>query len=311
MRILSTTLKTDQALEVLANQAAVAIENIRLVQQIRAGRDQLQAILDSTREAMLLFDTNGRLLRANRAESMLGISLEPYFGQSITAWLRGTGTQRLEALTGYSLRDLRDYVRSVSAQPHQVTQRQFDQMRGDEMRAIVETGTPVLDHNTEPLGWLLVWRDISDERALQLLRGIHQHDRSTAQPVDVHRSSLVMFRILAEDVDVGVLTGHTSRATAPEWLVSSSRCWISHLEQHTPPFAASLAEVVDVALASVLIQALGRISRCAAAPGGFPLVWVDEERSTVPDQPVRQRPAPHASRRIRSRPRWCLASVGR
>lgn len=279
-----------QALEVLANQAAVAIENIRLVQQIRAGRDQLQAILDSTREAMLLFDTNGRLLRANRAaESMLGISLEPYFGQSITAWLRGTGTQRLEALTGYSLRDLRDYVRSVSAQPHQVTQRQFDQMRGDEMRAIVETGTPVLDHNNEPVGWLLVWRDISDERALQLLRqeftSMIVHD--LRNPLTSIISSLVMFEdLLAEDeLDVDVLFEvlHVARNSTENVLsLVQSLLDISRMEQRTLPLdcaAHSLAEVVDVACASVLSLALGaNITLRSRIPEDFPLVWFDEEK---------------------------------
>ncbi len=279
-----------QALDVLANQAAVAIENTRLVQQIRAGRDQLQAILDSTREAMLLFDASGRLLRANpAAEAMLGISLTPFFGQSVTVWLRGAGMRRLERLTGYSLRDLRAYIRSVSAHPLQVTQRQFDQVCGDQVRRIYETGTPVLDRDNQPVGWLLVWRDISDERALQLLReqfsSMVIHD--LRNPLTSIISSLVMFEdLLAEDeLDIGVFTDvlHVARNSTEDMLnLVESLLDISRLEQHSLTLdcaSRSLAEAVDFACTSVLSLAMGaNIALHNGIPDDFPPVWFDDEK---------------------------------
>ena len=279
-----------QALDVLASQAAAAIENIRLVQQIRAGRDQLQAILDSTREAMLLFDTRGRLLRANpAAEKMLGISLEPYFGQSFTAWLRGAGTRRLEALTGYSLRDLRAYIRSVSAQPLQMTQRQFDQVYGDQVRCIYETGTPVLDRDDQPVGWLLVWRDVSDERALQLLReqfsSMVIHD--LRNPLTSIISSLVMFEdLLAEDqLDVDVFTDvlHVARNSTEDMLnLVQSLLDISRLEQHTLALdraSRSLEAAVEAACTSVFSLVIdANITLHNHVPPDLPPVWFDEEK---------------------------------
>mgnify|MGYP005840645929 CR=1 FL=1 len=279
-----------QALDVLANQAAVALENIQLIEQIRAGRDQLQAILDSTREAMLLFDSAGRLLRANpAAEAMVGMSLEPFVGRSVAAWLRAVGVQRLEDLTGYTLRDLRGYVRSVSAQPLRMTQRQFDQVRGDKVRCIYETGTPVLDRDHRPVGWLIVWRDITDERELQMLRqeftSMIVHD--LRNPLTSIVSSLTMFEdLLAEetlDVDVFHDVLHVARNSTETMLnLVQTLLDISRLEQHTLALNCgrqSLAEVVDFACTSVLSLAMGAdVALNSYIPEDFPDVWLDEEK---------------------------------
>jgi len=49
----------------IAGQAAVAIENARLFQTVTESRDRLQAVLNSTREGVLVIDSAGRVALAN------------------------------------------------------------------------------------------------------------------------------------------------------------------------------------------------------------------------------------------------------
>lgn len=56
-----------ETLTLFATQAAVAVESIRLFNAVRQGRDQLESIMASTREGMLLVDEQQSIVVANRA----------------------------------------------------------------------------------------------------------------------------------------------------------------------------------------------------------------------------------------------------
>jgi PAS domain-containing protein len=155
----------------LAEHAAIAMENARLYSEIRSRRDQLQAILDSTRDAVLLFDNRGRLLHFNPvAQQMLERPLGPYLGRSFLCWLRDSGSAHLQAVTGFTLHQLRRYVLELMHQSARVIHRHFQHVSGEEVIHISETGSPVLDQHGNIVGWLVVWRDNTDERRLDVLR---------------------------------------------------------------------------------------------------------------------------------------------
>lgn len=64
-----------ETLTTLANQAAVALENAALFQEIEQSRQDLRAVLDGVNHAMVVTDLEGRVRLANRAmETLFGVS---------------------------------------------------------------------------------------------------------------------------------------------------------------------------------------------------------------------------------------------
>lgn len=279
-----------QALDVLANQAAVAIENTRLYEAVRAGRDQLQAILDSTREGMLLFDNQGHLLTANpAAEEMLGQPLIPYVGQSFLRWLRDTGAAQLRRRSGYTLPHLRRYILDVLQNPTQVTHRQFDQAQGEEIRYIDETGSPVLDQDGSLVGWLLVWRDITEERKLSNLReelsNMIVHDLRSPLTAIINSMTMLQDLLAEPNMDVDTFSDVIRVAeNSGENMLSlvQSLLDLARLEQNTIKLDRdhhALAETVDGACAAVMSLAIGaNIHLEVHVPDDLPLIWVDNEK---------------------------------
>jgi PAS domain S-box-containing protein len=279
-----------QALDVLANQAAVAVDNTRLYEEVRAGRDLLQATLDSTYEGMMLLDSRSRLLRANAAaERMLGHTLEAYLGHSFVRWVHAMGRQQVHALTGYTLDQLRAYMADVRANPDQPTHRQFAQRRGDDVYYIDETGMPVLDDEGRTAGWLLVWRDITEERQLDDLRrelsSMIVHDLRS--PLTSILSSLTMFKdLLAEEetdlalfddvIDISLNSTH-SMLNLVQSLLDVARLEQNRVALDCEPLI--LNDSVIVAMVSALSLALNAdIELRSLIPGDLPPVWIDDDK---------------------------------
>lgn len=280
-----------QALEVLADQAAVAIESIHLNDAVRAGRDQLQAILDSTREGILLFDLDGRLLRVNpAAEEMLGQSLAPVIGRSFVEWLRTQGAARLKALTGYTLADLRRDLRAVSADPRRITHRQFEQQRDDGTRYIDEIASPVLDERGETvIGRMLVWHDVSEERKLDDLRqelsSMIVHDLRSPLTSIINSLAMVDELLAQEQLDGDILReviGIAAQSSQNMLRLVESLLDIARLEQRRVALnlsACPLQDVIDDACASVLSLAVDAdIALDTDVAGDVPPVWIDQEQ---------------------------------
>ncbi|NDJ75814.1 MAG: GAF domain-containing protein [Chloroflexi bacterium] len=310
-----------QALEVLANQAAVAIENTRLYEVVQAGRDQLQATLNSTHEAMLLFDMHGRLLRANSAaETMLGQSLQPFLGQSFGRWVRRTASARVQELTGHTPQQLRQYLQDVMDDPSQTTRRQFQQVRGEEVHYIDEIGTPVRDQDGAAAGWLLVWRDITEEHELDKLRNelssMIVHDLRS--PLTAVISSLTMFEDLLQDEETDIALFdevlQIAQNSAYNMLnLVQSLLDVARLEQNRMILdceSLSLTDSIQIAAETIFSLATrANIDVHIDIPDDLPPVWIDDEKiqrvlSNLLDNALRHTPtngyirvhaAPHAS----------------
>lgn len=283
------TLNEIQALDVLANQVAVAIENTQLYEQIRAGRDRLQAILDSTHEGMLLFDSDGRLLKANAAaEAMLEQDSAPYVGLHLTRWIFAN-RDKVQHLGGFSLSQLRQYLAGVRQHPDKPTHRQFQQRRRDGTCYIDETGTPVLDERGQPVGWLLVWRDITEERELEQVRqelsNMIVHDLRS--PLTAILSSLTMIQDLLDEGESDLdLYGEIIRIgqNSGEHMLNlvQSLLDIARLEQGTLGLsrdAHSLRDVIEEAIGTLSSLAYGaEIHITTDMDASLPPTWIDADK---------------------------------
>lgn len=267
----------------------VALDVARAHARIVAVRNELQALLDSTNEAMLLFDTQGRLQRFNlAAERLLGQELTPYVDASITRWLLESGRSRLHTLAGMTVRQVCDYIRSIRAQPAERRVRRFKQVNHEGVRHISETGSPVVDREGHLTGWLITWRDSTEEQRLEQMRqelsSMIVHD--LRNPITSINSSLSMLRDLLRDdrSDPEFLLEVVNIASSSVDYMANlvqSILDVSRLEQNSVSLdceSFALMDCVDYALKSILTQAMSaNIKVTTDVPDDLPGVWIDEE----------------------------------
>ncbi len=151
----------------LAMQATIAVENARLFQGVREGRDQLQAVLDSTDEGMLMIDRAGRVVLANPP-------IETLTGLLHTLWasddLRGLSTRPdavVPARLGFEpgvLVALLDALRAGRLPPLEKAQYQL------EGRFLERSMTPISDESGAVIGLLMALRDVTDAEQLRRTR---------------------------------------------------------------------------------------------------------------------------------------------
>ncbi|MBZ0295357.1 MAG: GAF domain-containing protein [Anaerolineae bacterium] len=156
-------------IELLASQAAGHLENAILHERIRAGRDQMRTILDSTRDGMILLDREVRLVESNAAaQNLLGIPVEDHIGE----YFPDTLMQYVKELgeTGYSSDEIQSMARILKLQPLKITRRYFQHKTKDKQVFIEEIGAPVMDDDNELVGRLLVLRDVTEEKELEAYR---------------------------------------------------------------------------------------------------------------------------------------------
>jgi PAS domain S-box-containing protein len=152
-------------LDLLVSQALGHLENATLHERIRAGRDQMRVILDSTRDGMILLDRDVRLVEINpAAERLLGINLEEHIGEYFPDTLLRHAEDAGE--TGYSPEEVQHMARILRLEPESTTRRQFQHTARNQIRFIEEIGSPVRDEHQNIVGRLLVLRDITEERLL-------------------------------------------------------------------------------------------------------------------------------------------------
>jgi GAF domain-containing protein len=167
-------------LDLLAAQAAVAIDHARLMEQIRDARDRLQAILDSTYDGILMFDNRLRLLLANpRAEYILNIHASDHEGQTylqiVEFLLQEYGPNAL----GYTLEEAEGLMADVQETPYRITRRRYEP-GNPVLRAVEEITVPVSGEAGDVIGRLFVLRDATHEVELEEYReelaGMIVHD---------------------------------------------------------------------------------------------------------------------------------------
>jgi PAS domain S-box-containing protein len=146
----------------LAGHAVISIERARLVDELQTGNDRMRAILDATRDGLILLDSTGKLLESNpSASNLLNIDLEERINQNFA-----------EMLLDYAEReDIHiDMARHLRLLPTGVSRREYDLTHRNRPIHVEQTGSPVLDRQGQNIGRLLVLRDITEEKALAAYR---------------------------------------------------------------------------------------------------------------------------------------------
>jgi len=166
-------LSHQEVLTTIAAQAAVAIRNARLYAQtdetLARRVQELNSILRTTQEGMLLFDLDRRVLAANpAAAALLGSAQSEMIGQDLYSPGPG-GAPSLAERMGYACGELEAACQRV-AEDRDSFDRQQIAMAGPPERHVERTLAAVRDRQGEINGWLLVLRDVSEEHELAQIR---------------------------------------------------------------------------------------------------------------------------------------------
>ncbi|MBW4437309.1 MAG: GAF domain-containing protein [Pleurocapsa minor GSE-CHR-MK-17-07R] len=153
------------SLKLLAGQAVGHLENAALVEQIRAGSNRMRAILNSTRDGVLLLDRDGVLLECNpAAERLLGFEKDDFIGQHLVAMLMRLFKENEPTGMGYNREELKTLARQLRLEPERITRREFSQQNGGQVVYLEEIGSPVRSDRGDVIGRLLVLRDATEQR---------------------------------------------------------------------------------------------------------------------------------------------------
>ena len=155
----------------LATQAALALQNARLFAGIAEARDKLQAILNSTHDGILMFDAAARIVMVNpELERMWGVPRAALEGRALIDLIDEPAVD-LAAKMGFPPDALRAQLdRLRHDQPIEWPKQVHDLSDGAHRRFVERVSLPVLDAASHPIGWMLVLRDVTEERELQQLR---------------------------------------------------------------------------------------------------------------------------------------------
>lgn len=163
-------------IELLAIQAAGHMANAALYEQIRTSSDRMRAILDSTRDGIILLDRIGTLVESNlSAESLLNIRLEDYLGNNFAETLLANLEQNTGAQSDSLREALTDMARILRLEPQRITNRSYTIEENGKTHYMEEVGSPVMDSHNHIMGRLLTLRDVTEEKLLAAYRDEISH----------------------------------------------------------------------------------------------------------------------------------------
>jgi PAS domain S-box-containing protein len=179
--------------ELLVVQVANHLETVLLNRTIHTANKRMRAILDSTRDGIILLDNFGRVLDANlQASRLLGVNLNDAIGDSFTRFLR----------KHYSSTPLEAHMLALGTEP--VGEHREVELPRSEGPIYLQTSTlPVRDANGANLGRLLSLRDISEDKQLAMMRESLQrmviHDLRS--PMGAIMTGLSFLQVLVDELD--------------------------------------------------------------------------------------------------------------
>lgn len=184
-----------EILMTIASQAAIAIQNARLYSRTDEALAQrvseLNSILATTREGILLLNTQWDVVAANPAISrMVGMVESDLIGCSLATYAGSTQTLQLLTQLGYTVHGLQAECQAL-LQGATDSQRKIIRRSEPPETFYERTLTPVRERSAADAitGWLLVFRDVTEETALVRLR-----DEMTHMLVHDLRSPLVSIK---------------------------------------------------------------------------------------------------------------------
>jgi len=146
-----------ETLTTLANQAAVALENATLFQEIEQSRQDLRAVLDGVNHAMVVTDLRGRVRLANLAlEALFGVAEAEMVGRPLE-----------EVVTHESLTMM---ARRITA--GEVVELETHQVSLSDGRVMVAHLSPVNDRQGERVGYTVAMADVTAIHELSELKSL-------------------------------------------------------------------------------------------------------------------------------------------
>ncbi len=276
-------------LSTIAAQAAVAIQNARLYAQTDAALTQrlqeLNSILQSTRDGILLTDRDLNVLAASRAlTDFLGVTWTTLRGQNLSD-LRTYNDQPLAERTLYVLNGLtRDC--DVLLHGNIPLKRQKLPPPPAVDRYLERTLTAVRDPQSNVTGWLLIFRDITEEQTVIKMREdmtnmlVHDLRSPTATlqtSLEVLHSELEIHPIPHALTILGIAQQGAERILN----LINQLLLINKLEDGSLPLdikPTSLAAILDKAITEITpLAAEAHVEITLEVPSDLPIVHVDPE----------------------------------
>ncbi len=240
----------DEALQMtIGRQVATAVTNARLFQAVADQRSHLQALIESSRDGVVLVGTDQRMLVINApALDLLRLTGQP------EDWVNRPIRDVLAALRDHAP----DVVQVIQAEMRRV--RMGDKTPGEDEcavppRTIHLLNLPVMAGMT-PLGRLLVLRDVTEERLLERMRDdlVHAMVHDLRNPLTVISGSLSFLDDVIADTlspDQRQLWEIAQHSTREMLQLVKAILEISQLESRQMPLEHTLIPLADF-VASVL-----------------------------------------------------------
>ncbi len=165
--------------DLLMVQTAGHLENATLTKELRTSNLRMRAILDSTRDGIILLDREGYLQDVNiSAEQLIGIELsehlDKHFATTLLDYTKPADTAS-STLEDEGLDALIQMARILRTDPQRTMIREYTLRPHGKLVYIKEISSPVRDARNDIIGRLLSLRDQTEEKSLEVYREKLQH----------------------------------------------------------------------------------------------------------------------------------------
>lgn len=274
--------------QTLANQSAVALQNARLFHHVTEGRDRLAAILDSTREGVLVIDASGIISLVNPPlEEFWNLPSHRLLNQHLLALVDQPGLHIADKL-GLTRDEIEELLLTLRAGlALSIPKVQFPVYQ-PKLRYLERTGAPVLDQFAKAIGWVVILRDVTEERELQHMRdnlaNMIVHDlrsplTSLLAGVNLLRDRLPkeqQTQLIKQSIDVAIRSGNRMLGLV-NTLLDISRMESGELTLNRATI--ELSQVVDEVVVDLTPLANDQgVVLITEMPAGLPAVSADREK---------------------------------
>ncbi|HEX9028229.1 MAG TPA: GAF domain-containing protein, partial [Anaerolineales bacterium] len=158
-----------QVLQAIIAQAVIAMQNALLFSDVTHGRDRLSAVLNSVHEGILMIEMGGRLTLVNEAlQEITGLPPSDLAGKR----LLDLPTPTLRAL-GFTSAEAQELIESLGRGQMLTSQKVTIKTSETKPERVLERLTlPVWGASGQPIGWMMVLRDVSEEHQIAQAREI-------------------------------------------------------------------------------------------------------------------------------------------
>jgi two-component system, NtrC family, sensor histidine kinase KinB len=276
------------SMQLLQVQVANHLENVQLSEEIIEQNVRMRAILDSTRDGIILLDREGNLQDANiSAEELLNIDLNNYRETNFATILM---KHSYSANDEESFAELIQTARILRTDANRNMIREYTLHSQAKLIYIREVSSPVWDASNEIVGRLLSLRDVTEERALDEFRDrlqsmiLHDHKGPLGNTI----SGMVMGKgLLTEIKDKELAEDLTELMQVAE---ESSRNLMNlvegmldigkmqHEQMDLSPISISIHEIAETAYTSLMASfRQANIRMTYDIPENLSDVYVDED----------------------------------